>query len=549
MPSCYRIGLLLVLIGCAVAVPAWGQVPSFTSNLPIVVIDTQGRAIPDEPKIVARMGIIDNGEGVRNSTGDPFNGYDGFVGIEVRGASSQAFPKKQYAIETRDADGEDVNVSLLGLPEEEDWILQGPYSDKSLMRNVLVYHLARRMGRYASRTRYAEVVLNDEYQGVFVLMERIKRDKHRVDIATLNPDEITGDDLTGGYIVKIDKTEGSEVGGWFSPHAAWPGSQHRIYYQHHEPPPSDIVPEQAAYIREVVTAFEDVMAGDDFTDPETGYAQHIDVASAVDFVLLNEVARNVDGYRLSTFMYKDKDSNGGKLVFGPIWDFNLGFGNADYYNGGNNVGFQIAQGVPDTDGFQPPFWWRKLWADSAFQALAVERWQVLRAGPLHTDSVRQFIAAQAALLDEASERNFERWPILNEYVWPNNYIGGSYPNEINFLKEWVTQRLAWMDENLGEQNVGTGDPLLRGTFSLSAAAPNPFSDETTFTLSLRQAETVRAALYDVMGRRLHTVIAGRFEAGIFHPLTVSAENLASGIYLLHVAGNSFSTTRPVMVVR
>src|SRR5690606_9969158 len=142
------------------------DLPSFTSNLPIVVIDTQGRAIPDEPKILARMGIIDNGEGVRNSTGDPFNGYDGFVGIEVRGASSQAFPKKQYAIETRDADGEDVNVSLLGLPGEEDWILQGPYSDKSLMRNVLVYHLARRMGRYASRTRYAEVVLNDEYQGV-----------------------------------------------------------------------------------------------------------------------------------------------------------------------------------------------------------------------------------------------------------------------------------------------------------------------------------------------------------------------------------------------
>lgn len=536
--------------------PDWFVAPrlnpeSFTSNLPIVVIDTQGRFIPDEPKILAHMGIIHNGDGVRNSTDDAFNNYDGLIGIELRGASSQAiFPKKQFAIETRDADGEDQDVSLLGFPEEEDWILQGPYSDKSLMRNVLIYHLSNQIGRYASRTRFVEVVINNDYQGVFVLMERIKRDNNRVDISTLNPDEISGDDLTGGYILKIDKSEGSEVGGWQSPHPTRPGSPHRVFYQYHVPRPSEIVPEQEAYIQGVVAAFEEVMAGSDFADPETGYTQYIDVESAIDFALLNEISRNVDGYRLSTFFYKDKDSiGGGKLVFGPIWDFNLGFGNADYYDGGSNVGFQIAIGVPETDGLQPPFWWAKLWGDSTFQTLALERWQALRQGPFHTDSVMQFIDAQAALLDEAQARNFERWPVLNQYVWPNNFVGGSYANEISFLKNWVTERMEWMDNNVGAQNVNTETPLPRGAFSLTAPYPNPFTDETTFTLSLRQSGSVEAALYDILGRRVRTVATGVFESARLHPLTVSAEGLASGIYLLHVSGPSFSTTRPVMVAR
>ena len=131
--------------------------------------------IVDEPKVPARMGLIDNGEGVRNNLSDPFNAYDGAIGIELRGSSSMFFPKKSYTVETRDDQGKDRDVELLGLPEEEDWVLHGPYSDKSLMRNVLTYELARRLGSYASRTRFVEVVLNGGYVGVYVLMEKIKR--------------------------------------------------------------------------------------------------------------------------------------------------------------------------------------------------------------------------------------------------------------------------------------------------------------------------------------------------------------------------------------
>jgi hypothetical protein len=156
-------------------VPDWFVEPFTSSNLPVLVIDTQGEEIPDEPKIDGQLGIIDNGAGQLNALGDPFNGYNGQIGIELRGSSSLFFDKKGYSVETRLSNGDNNNVPLLGMPQENDWILHGPYSDKSLMRNVLSFHIGRSMGQYAPRTRWCELVINGEYQGVYVLMEKIKR--------------------------------------------------------------------------------------------------------------------------------------------------------------------------------------------------------------------------------------------------------------------------------------------------------------------------------------------------------------------------------------
>src|SRR5688572_1076543 len=154
-----------------------GQESFTSSNLPIVVINTNGQTIVDDPKIVADMGIIHNAPGVRNHITDPFNNYNGKIGIEIRGSSSQMFPKKQYGIELADVNGDGVEASLLDLPAEEDWILFAPYNDKSLMRDVLAYKLGRDQGRYAPRTKYCELVLNGEYMGIYVLIEKIKRDR------------------------------------------------------------------------------------------------------------------------------------------------------------------------------------------------------------------------------------------------------------------------------------------------------------------------------------------------------------------------------------
>jgi hypothetical protein len=246
------------------------QVILSSSNLPIIVIDTHGQVIPNEPKIEADMGIIYNGPGNRNFITDPYNHYNGQIGIEIRGSSAQTFPKKQYAIETRDSTGNNLNVSLLGMPEENDWILYAPYSDKSLIRNVLAYKMSNDIGRYTSRTSFCEVVLNGDYIGLYVLMEKIKRDRNRVKIKKMLPTYTSGDLLTGGYIIKIDKMEGSNIQGWYSNFPPYPGAWQQIYYQYHYPDPDEIVPEQESYIQNFIYQFEYIMDQGTYTDPFSG---------------------------------------------------------------------------------------------------------------------------------------------------------------------------------------------------------------------------------------------------------------------------------------
>ena len=208
------------------------------------------------------MGIIDNPDGL-NHIDDPFNDYDGMITIELRGNSSQWNDKRPYRLETVDEDGENNNVSLLGMPDENDWVLYAPWQDKSLIRNVLTYQIANEMGRYAARTRYCELYLNDDYKGIYVLMEKIKRDQNRIDISKLEPDETTGDDLTGGYILKFDwYWTGDNIGGFESEHDG-------MVYNYHYPKPDDIVPEQEEYIQQYIHDFETVMLGPDYTNRPT----------------------------------------------------------------------------------------------------------------------------------------------------------------------------------------------------------------------------------------------------------------------------------------
>ncbi len=543
----HRSLLLCALLAAALAPTAAAQQVAFTSsNLPIVLLDTDGKEIPDEPKLTARMQIIDNGPGVRNAVTDTPTGYDGFIGIEKRGSSSQNFPKKQYGIETRDAAGEDLDVSILGFPEESDWVLYAPYSDKSLMRNVLAYGMARQMGHYASRTRFCEVVLNGQYQGVYVFMEKIKRDAERVDINKLKPDETSGDDLTGGYIIKIDKTTGSDGGGWTSAFQPGYSTSARVYYQYEEPKADEIAAEQQAYIREYVRAFEQTMTESTFEDPATGYPAYIDLASFVDYFLVNEVGRNVDGYRLSAFLYKDKDSNGGLLHAGPVWDFNLAYGNADYYDGSNTAGFQVDFNQRN-DPFPMPFWWPKLSQSSGFQAMLAERWSALRKGFLHTDSVLATIDANAALLGEAQVRNFQRWPVLGTYVWPNMYIGYTYASEVRYLKTWLRNRLTWLDATFPQPVAVTPAEYARAGFTLSPPRPHPARDRAALTLRVARPQPVTAEVFDVQGRCVAVLHDGVVAADTDLALSVDATTLPPGVYFVRVQGADFTATRPVVV--
>ncbi len=533
---------LLFLLLVSLPAPLWAQ--SFTSsNLPIVVIETQGQSIVDEPKVIVRMRIIDNGEGVRNRLTDPATDYDGWAGIEIRGASSQSFPKKQYGFETRDADGEGRDVSLLGFPEEEDWILHAPYSDKSLMRNVLTYRLARSMGRYASRTRYCEVVLDGQYQGVYVLMEKIKRDKNQVDVNNLKEDETSGDDLTGGYVVQIDRRED----GWASSFAG-AHSRFHPYYQFNEPGVDDIVPEQQAYIRQFLFDFESTMASDGFEDEVAGYPSLIDEGSFVDLFLLNELGANVDGYRLSSYLHKEKDSIDSLLHAGPVWDFNLAFGNADYYDGAATSGFRYEADLRG-DSYPVPFWWTRLAESERFADKTALRWAELRTGPMHEDSLMAAIDATAALLDESQARNFIRWPVLGRYVWPNAYVGDTYAQEVDYLKRWLRERLAWMDAELNSSPVAQDAPLPASGFALSPPSPTPSRTRAAFTLRLDAAQHVAAALFDARGRHVATVHDGTLGPGE-HPFGINVAALSAGVYLIRVQGDfGVASTRLIAIGR
>lgn len=416
---------------------------SFNSSLPIVVISTS-EEIPDEPKILGNMGIIWKGDGEINSLEDPYDHYDGLVGIEIRGQSSQTFPKKSYGIELWDENQDGIDFALLGFPKEEDFVFHGPFSDKSLMRNALAYYLAGKSMAYAPRIKFFELIINDQYQGVYLLTEKIKRDKNRVDIKKLDEEDISGDKLTGGYIFKFDKGDPEEIA-WESPYLPFNGANPtRIMYD--TPDYDEMNPEQFEYIKGFVDEFEEVLAGDNFADPQNGYSKYIDEDTFIDYSLINEIGRNVDGYRLSTFFYKDRESIDGRLKAGPVWDFNLAFGNVNYCDGArtDGWGWDFNSVCPD-DFWVIHFWWKRLLQDPKYLAKMTERWQELREGVFSDEKIIFAIDSMQQELAGASERNFDRWEVLDEYVWPNNFVGGTYPGEINYLKDWVLERLAWLD--------------------------------------------------------------------------------------------------------
>lgn len=523
--------------------PSWFQPPlNFTSsNLPIVVINTNGQTIQDNVRIVADMGIIHNTG--RNYITDPYNNYNGKISIELRGSSSQMFPKKAYSFETQDILGNNNNVSLIDLPVENDWVLYAPYSDKSLMRNVLAYKIGEMFGRYSPRTKFCELVLNGEYMGVYVLLEKIKRDKNRLDIAKLDVDDLAGDSLTGGYIVKIDKTTGGSGYDWFSPYAPnYAAGSQQIGFQYHYPKSTDIQPQQATYIQNYIDSFETVLNGPNFNDPVNGYVKYMDPLSFVDFFILNEISRNVDGYRLSTFLFKDKNSKGGKINMGPYWDFNLAFGNANYCDGSLYNGWsKDFNQVCSNDNYQVPFWWDKLEQDTVYLNLLRCRWENLRLNELHTDSLLAYIDTLANYLNESQQRNFQKWPILGTYVWPNNYIGNTYQDEINYLKTWLINRINWMDNNIPGNCYNVGVNEMTSIENNFLVYPNPANDK--FYIKNYSNSQFEIMIYDQIGK----MVAQQNLNGFINFVNIS--NLSNGIYFVVLKQNHLNVTKKLSIQR
>lgn len=513
-----------------------------SSNLPIVVINTNGQTILDNPKIAAHMGIIDNGFGNRNYMTDSFNIYNGNIGIELRGSWSQTFPQKQYGFETWDSLNIAIDTPVMSMPAESDWVLYAPYNDKTCMRNVLVYDIANKTGHYAARTRFCELVLNNEYKGIYVMMEKVKRNVNRVDISKLLPTDTAGTDVTGGYIIKIDKTTGSGGStGWNSLFDGLPGTPIRFLYEY--PSSSAIVTKQKAYIKSYVDSFEIALNATWFANPDSGYKKYIDLQSFVDYFILNEVSKNVDGYRNSTFLYKEKITKGGKLVIGPAWDYNIGFRNADYCQGMFYTGWQYQFnnicGTPGDNNV--PFWWAKMLQDTAFSGLLKCRWQVLRQTTLNTTTMMNEIDSIAAVLDEAKDRHFFVWPILGMQTWANpSPIPPDYPGEISSMKTWIQQRLSWLDNFMPGNCVILNAASLNSTQGKPLVYPNPFKNKLNIKFNSDKSFIINISLEDVTGRILYNQKNEYIQSGE-HDLQIGDyEFLPAGVYFLKMKNNERS---------
>ncbi len=409
------------------------------SNLPIVVINTDGGVtIPDEPKVLATMKIIWHQDGSRNYLTDvnnpEFLNYDGRIGIERRGSSSQNnFQKKPYGLTTLQSD--DVtnnNVSILGMPKENDWVLNSLAYDQTGMRDFLSYELSERLGQYASRRVYCEVVVNGDYKGLYVFMEKIKVDDNRVNIEKMDATCNSYPEVTGGYITKSDKTTGGDPVAWQMQETGsggwWPSY---VDFIHHYPKPENVTSAQNNYIKNVFLSLSSVAASHN-TSVTNGIPSIIDIPSFVDFMIIAEFASNVDVYTLSTFYHKDRK---GKLRAGPVWDYNLAYGFDAFGNRSRTDVWQFNN--EDNNG---PKYLKDMFDTPMYRCYLAKRWfEVTAAGmPLNYNEVCNRMDEIDALITEAVARDNQRWSNMTQHA-----------AKVQAMKTWIQQRIDWLNANIG----------------------------------------------------------------------------------------------------
>lgn len=419
----------LVVILSFVVAPILTFAQSFTdSNLPIVIIDTDGGvSIPDEPKVLANMKIIWHQDGSRNYMSDANNpeflNYDGRIGIERRGSSSQMPDKKPYGLETlMDDNITNNNVSLLGMPKENDWILNSLAFDQTGMRDVISYELSEKLGQYTPRRVYCEVVINGQYNGLYVFMEKIKADDGRVNI-----------DKDGGHIVQTDRSDGHQwswsmegySGFWWTESAS---------FVHEYPKDENITQAQHNYIKNVFLNLAD-KAGRHNISIENGIPSIIDISTFVDFMIMGEFASNVDIYQYSTYFHKDDQ---GKLRAGPIWDYNLAYGHDEFGNRSLYYVWQFDNG--DNTG---PKFWKDLFDTDLFRCYLAKRWFEVTAegNALDYNLICNRIDEVDAWITEAIARDNQRWHQMQQHA-----------HEVLELKNWIQQRINWLNNNIGSYN-------------------------------------------------------------------------------------------------
>ena len=374
-------------------------------------------------------------------------------------------------------------------------------------------------------------------------MEKIKRDNDRVNISKLNPEEIEGDDLTGGYILKFDWFfTGDNIGGFQSDNDG-------MTYNYHYPKPSDIVPEQEEYIQNYIDDFESIMLSSNYTDSITGYPSIMNVESFVDFILVQELSKNVDAYRLSTYIYKDKDSIDNRLTAGPVWDFNHGFGNCDYGQTWEPENWLLEYNPEGGD--QMSFWWELLWQDENFRAKVSDRYSELRSNIFSESHIFEIIDSSVVDMGESINRNFLKWPVLGIYLWPNFQVFDTYEEEILYLKSWISQRLSWMDSQILQLELDKYNGFFN--YAVHHAYPNPYNSTINIKYDLQSPSNVKIAIHDILGREIKILLNTRQLPGSKIIQWDSTNNrgdiVSAGVYLYSVEIDGLRDVRKIIFLK
>ena len=437
------------------------------------MINTDGGVdIPDAPRVFADMKIIFRGTGQRNYLTDQntsqYLNYNGRINIEIRGSSSQTLPKKQFGLTTyKDDNVTKVNESLLGMPADNDWILNGLGYEPSLIRDYLCYNLSRMMGDYACRTVYCEVMINGSYNGLYVLQEKIKQGSERVNVTKIATTDNALPNLSGGYITKADKSNADDPVAWTM--SSYIGTND-VAYIHVQPKPEDVTAQQNSYIQSDFQLLEST-ASTGNTSLINGYPSLIDIPSFVDFMLISELSANADAYQFSTYFHKDRN---GKLNAGPIWDNNLTFGNDLFiwgFDRSKTDTWQFANG----DNIGSKFW-KDLFTNPQFKCYLSKRWnQLTQPGqPLNSSVIEALMDKTIDTISEASVRENIKW--------------GTESNisaEISNMKVWLKQRTAWLTANLGHytdcSNVATPSLVItKIMYNPAVSVDFPISNDQEF---------------------------------------------------------------------
>lgn len=370
------------------------------TGLPVLWITTENREeiSSKENYLNAHLRLVK--DVVTRAAGETF---EADVQIKGRGNSSwSGSPKKSYRLKF------DQKVSLLDEPQDKSWVLLANYFDKTSIRNATAFYISQISNLdYTPRSHFVELMLNGRYNGTYQLTEKLKLAKNRVNV---------GED---GYLLQIDKRSVGESATFYVSHI---GSPFKI-----EDSSLELTPERIEYVRKYVAEADSILYSDNFTDPQTGWRKYMDMDSFVDWYLVNEIAKNNDAHSFSSCYLNMQ--HGGKLKYGPCWDFDIAFGNIDYSDCHSSDGFWIKISSP---------WFSRLFKDPAFVAKVKERYDYFYS---RKDDIMNSINQNAQYLQRSVVENENRWGTFYTYTWPNYDIWGSYLNEVQSMKIWLSERM------------------------------------------------------------------------------------------------------------